>query len=79
MILIGKRVIVGILRGYDDFMNLVMDNAKEIVNGNQIGNIGFIVIRGNSIIQIEQIINDENKTNDDDDMKSNKKIDIDLL
>ena len=79
MILIGKRVIVGILRGYDDFMNLVMDNAKEIVNGNQIGNIGFIVIRGNSIIQIEQIINHENKTNDDDDMKSNKKIDIDLL
>ena len=78
MILIGKREIIGILRGYDDFMNLVLDKAKEIVNGNQVGNIGFIVIRGNSIVQIEEINNDQQNMSNDDDTKTNK-INIDML
>ena len=78
MTLIGKREIIGILRGYDDFMNLVLDNAKEMVDDKQVGNIGFIVIRGNSIVQIEEMKNEQNtKVNDDN--RNRKRIDIDAL
>ena len=71
MILIGNRVIKGILRGYDDFMNLVLDQAKEIVNGNENGHIGMTVIRGNSIVRIEQLSNTT--------QSYNNKIDIDAI
>ncbi|ETW31110.1 hypothetical protein PFFCH_01450 [Plasmodium falciparum FCH/4] len=44
----GNRQVVGILRGYDTFMNLVLDNTMEIKKDEQI-DIGVVVIRGNSI------------------------------
>ncbi|EUD67048.1 small nuclear ribonucleoprotein G [Plasmodium inui San Antonio 1] len=44
----GNRQIVGVLRGYDTFMNLVLDNTVEIKKEEQI-DIGIVVIRGNSI------------------------------
>ncbi|KAI4840009.1 hypothetical protein MKS88_001363 [Plasmodium brasilianum] len=44
----GNRLIVGVLRGYDTFMNLVLDNTVEIKKEEQI-DIGVVVIRGNSI------------------------------
>ncbi|SBO27485.1 small nuclear ribonucleoprotein, putative [Plasmodium knowlesi strain H] len=44
----GNRQIVGVLRGYDTFMNLVLDNTVEIKKEQQI-DIGIVVIRGNSI------------------------------
>ena len=72
MILIGKREIIGTLRGYDDFMNLVLDKAKEVVNENQVGNIGIIVIRGNSIVQIEEMNNDQHNIPNDDQTKPAK-------
>lgn len=44
----GNRQIVGVLRGYDIFMNLVLDNTFEIQKDKEI-DIGTVVIRGNSI------------------------------
>ncbi|CAD2088947.1 small nuclear ribonucleoprotein G, putative [Plasmodium vinckei] len=44
----GNRLIVGVLRGYDTFMNLVLDNTVEIKKDENI-EIGIVVIRGNSI------------------------------
>ena len=38
----GNRVIKGTLRGYDQFMNLVLDNASEA--GDEAKNIGMILI-----------------------------------
>ena len=49
----GNRKVNGTLRGYDQFMNLVLDNATE--DGNDTKNIGQIVIRGNSVVQLEII------------------------
>ena len=49
----GNRKVNGTLRGYDQFMNLVLDNATE--DGNDTKNIGQIVIRGNSVVQVEII------------------------
>ncbi|XP_015926089.1 small nuclear ribonucleoprotein G [Parasteatoda tepidariorum] len=51
----GGRHIVGVLRGFDPFMNLVLDEAIEQLKDNKSNNIGMIVIRGNSIVLLEAL------------------------
>lgn len=46
------RKVSGTLRGFDQFMNIVLGEAVEEVNGAQNKNIGMVVIRGNSIVQV---------------------------
>ncbi|KAM7322183.1 hypothetical protein ACRRTK_019024 [Alexandromys fortis] len=46
----GGRHVQGILRGFDPFMNLVIDECVEMATSGQQNNIGMVVIRGNSII-----------------------------
>ena len=53
VLLNGKRQVVGVLRGFDQFMNLVLDDSQEIVSEKEKNDIGVVVIRGNSIIQME--------------------------
>lgn len=51
----GSRVITGILKGYDIFLNLTMENAAEI-NQKKKGeklSIGTCVIRGNSVVSVQ--------------------------
>jgi len=48
------RNVVGVLRGFDQFMNLVLDNTVEI-NGADKNEIGMVVIRGNSVVMIEAL------------------------
>ncbi|KAF0922302.1 hypothetical protein E2562_031796 [Oryza meyeriana var. granulata] len=50
----ANRVIIGTLRGFDQFMNLVVDNTVE-VNGNDKTDIGMVVVRGNSVVMIEAL------------------------
>ncbi|KAL3338248.1 hypothetical protein AABB24_030409, partial [Solanum stoloniferum] len=50
----ANRQVVGTLRGFDQFMNLVIDNTVE-VNGNDKNEIGMVVIRGNSVVTIEAL------------------------
>ncbi|CAH1259421.1 small nuclear ribonucleoprotein G-like [Branchiostoma lanceolatum] len=50
----GARKVSGILRGFDPFMNLVIDECVEL-RGNERQNIGMVVIRGNSIIMLEAL------------------------
>lgn len=38
----ANRMVVGTLRGFDQFMNLVVDNTVE-VNGNERNDIGMVV------------------------------------
>ena len=44
--LVGKRKLVGFLRGYDQFMNLVVEDAIELVSLTEKNEIGTVVIRG---------------------------------
>ena len=49
----AKRTVVGVLRGFDQFMNLVLDETEEHVSSTEINELGMVVIRGSSVIQIE--------------------------
>uniref|UniRef100_A0A3Q3FLY9 Small nuclear ribonucleoprotein G n=1 Tax=Labrus bergylta TaxID=56723 RepID=A0A3Q3FLY9_9LABR len=51
----GGRHVQGILRGFDPFMNLVVDDSIEMGPGGQQNTIGMVVIRGNSIIMLEAL------------------------
>eukprot|EP00535_Pseudo-nitzschia_heimii_P005360 CAMPEP_0197181294 /NCGR_PEP_ID=MMETSP1423-20130617/5626_1 /TAXON_ID=476441 /ORGANISM="Pseudo-nitzschia heimii, Strain UNC1101" /LENGTH=76 /DNA_ID=CAMNT_0042631521 /DNA_START=103 /DNA_END=333 /DNA_ORIENTATION=+ len=47
----GNRKVVGTLRGYDAFLNVVMEDAE----GDGGTYLGQLVIRGNSIVQFEAL------------------------
>lgn len=55
----GKRQVSGVLRGFDAFMNIVLDDALEHITSLPSAEdsnkkaLGLIVIRGNSIISLE--------------------------
>lgn len=53
----ARRTVSGTLRGYDAFMNIVLEEAQEhypTVNGNTgTQPIGMVVIRGNSISSMQ--------------------------
>ncbi|KAK3526084.1 hypothetical protein QTP70_014654 [Hemibagrus guttatus] len=51
----GGRHVQGILRGFDPFMNLVVDDCIEMSAGGQQNPVGMVVIRGNSIIMLEAL------------------------
>lgn len=51
----GNRTINGTLRGFDQFMNLVLDETVEQVTATEQNSIGMVVIRGNSIVMIEAL------------------------
>lgn len=46
----GARTVSGVVRGFDPFMNLVLDDAKDTSS-----DMGMIVIRGNAIMAIEAL------------------------
>ena len=50
----GNRKVSGVLRGYDQFLNLVLEAAIEDFDGEEVP-IGMVVLRGNSIIQLQSL------------------------
>ncbi len=49
----GGRVVEGTLRGFDPFMNVVVDDGVEIRKNSDRVRIGVCVIRGSSIVMLE--------------------------
>ena len=42
----------GILLGFDHLWNMVIDDAKEIVDGKLTANYGRVILRGNRILYV---------------------------
>ncbi|SCV99961.1 LAFE_0B06348g1_1 [Lachancea fermentati] len=52
----GSRKLVGVLRGYDIFLNVVLDDAVEIrKDGSKMVMGSQTVVRGNSIVSLEAL------------------------
>jgi len=51
----GGRKVSGTLRGFDIFLNLVVDDAVEETSPAQKTPIGTVVIRGNSVTTMETL------------------------
>eukprot|EP00568_Trieres_chinensis_P005347 CAMPEP_0183307728 /NCGR_PEP_ID=MMETSP0160_2-20130417/18998_1 /TAXON_ID=2839 ORGANISM="Odontella Sinensis, Strain Grunow 1884" /NCGR_SAMPLE_ID=MMETSP0160_2 /ASSEMBLY_ACC=CAM_ASM_000250 /LENGTH=76 /DNA_ID=CAMNT_0025471381 /DNA_START=141 /DNA_END=371 /DNA_ORIENTATION=+ len=49
----GNRRLLGKLRGYDAFLNVVLEEAVDETGTGQ--SVGTVVVRGNSIIQFETL------------------------
>jgi small nuclear ribonucleoprotein len=47
----GGRELRGVLQGYDVHMNLVLDKAEEVENG-EVRNVGTLIVRGDNVIYI---------------------------
>lgn len=48
----GNQQFVGTLMAFDMHINIALDNAKEVVDGNVKKNIGLTFLRGDTIIYI---------------------------
>lgn len=51
----GSRKIIGVLRGYDVFLNLVLDEAVEVGTDGNKTQVGQAVVRGNSVVLMEAL------------------------
>jgi len=51
----GGRVVEGTLRGFDPFLNLVMDESIEVRKVEENVDIGCVVVRGGSIVMLEAL------------------------
>ncbi|CAE1244893.1 SNRPG [Acanthosepion pharaonis] len=51
----GGRTVSGILRGFDPFMNLVIDECVEETKSGERNPIGMVAVRGNSIVLLEAL------------------------
>ena len=57
----GDKQLAGTLLAFDIHINVVMDNAKELVNGEVKKNIGLTFLRGDTIIFISPASTSLNK------------------
>ena len=51
----GSRIVAGVLRWFDPFMNIEIDEAIEETKTRQKNSTGMVVIRGNSIVLLEAL------------------------
>jgi small nuclear ribonucleoprotein len=51
LLLKDGRTLVGKLNGYDEYMNMVLEDTEETVN-DQVRRLGIVVLRGNNVVTI---------------------------
>ena len=48
----GNKVIRGSLQGFDQHMNLTLDESQEVLEGDSTKDFGTIIVRGDNVILI---------------------------
>lgn len=51
----GGREIRGILKSYDQHLNLVLENAEEVKSNGKTRKLGTIIIRGDNVVLISPV------------------------
>jgi small nuclear ribonucleoprotein len=51
LLLKDNRILEGTLVGYDDYMNMVLEDTEETM-GDQVRRIGTVILRGNNVVTI---------------------------
>ncbi|UCG70196.1 MAG: RNA-binding protein [Thermoplasmata archaeon] len=51
LLLKDSRILEGKLVGFDDYMNMVLENTEETFN-DEVRRLGTIIIRGNNVVSI---------------------------
>ena len=52
LLLKDNRVLEGTLIGYDDYLNMVLEDTQE-TNGDQVKRLGTFILRGNNVVSIK--------------------------
>lgn len=48
----GGKVIRGSLQGFDQHMNLTLDDSQEVFDDDKTNNLGTIIVRGDNVVLI---------------------------
>jgi len=51
MLMKDNRIIEGVLIGYDEYMNLIINDSEERIN-DSVRKLGIVIVRGNNILRI---------------------------
>ncbi len=51
MLMKDNRIIEGVLIGYDEYMNLIINDSEEKIN-DSVRKLGIVIVRGNNILRI---------------------------
>lgn len=51
LLLKDSRVLEGTLSGFDDYLNMVIDDTEE-TNNDQVKRLGTVILRGNNVVSI---------------------------
>jgi small nuclear ribonucleoprotein len=51
LLLKDSRVLEGTLTGFDDYLNMVLEDTEE-TNGDQVKRLGTVILRGNNVVSI---------------------------
>lgn len=51
MLMKDSRILEGVLIGYDEYMNLIINDTEERMN-DTVRKLGIVIVRGNNILRI---------------------------
>lgn len=54
LLLKDNRILEGKLVGFDDYMNMVLDDTEENVEG-EVRRLGTVILRGNNVVSISPL------------------------